>query len=68
VAGAMLIANAFAQSSPIVPVENEPPPKLTVETPLARPLARARCGDGGRCASMPIDTARLAYRYRRPPA
>ena len=38
-AGAMLVGNAFAQSSPIVPVENEPPPKLTVEAPLAGPLA-----------------------------
>ena len=36
----VLATSAFAQSSPIVPVENEPPPKLTVDPPLPGPLAR----------------------------
>src|SRR4051794_36818570 len=45
-AGAILAASAFAQNagqaggSPLVPVQNEPAPKLIVEPPLPGPLAR----------------------------
>ena len=40
-AGTLLAANAFAEgpASLVVPVENEPAPKLTVEPPLPGPLA-----------------------------
>lgn len=40
--GATLISCAFAESSPpsLLPVANEPAPKLTVEAPLPGPLAR----------------------------
>ena len=46
-AGAVLATGAFAQGagevggpSPLVAVENEPAPKLTVDPPLPGPLAR----------------------------
>jgi hypothetical protein len=41
-AGALLATSALAQSaaSLVVPVENEPPPKLLVEPPLPGPLAK----------------------------
>ena len=46
-AGIVLAASAFAQSakearslSPLVALENEPPPKLIVDPPLPGPLAR----------------------------
>jgi hypothetical protein len=43
VAGALLAASALAQSaaSLVVPMENEPAPKLYVEPPLPGPLANA---------------------------
>jgi hypothetical protein len=43
VAGALLAASALAQSaaSLVVPMENEPAPKLFVEPPLPGPLANA---------------------------
>ena len=39
-AGIVLATSAFAGSSPLVAIENEPAPKLSVDTPLAGPLAR----------------------------
>lgn len=39
-AGIVLATSAFAGSSPLVAVENEPAPKLSAEAPLAGPLAR----------------------------
>ena len=46
-AGTMLATSAIAQSateirnpSPLVPIENEPAPKLVVDAPLPAPLAR----------------------------
>ena len=38
-AGTVLAAVAFAQST-VVPIDNEPPPRLIVEPPLPGPLAR----------------------------
>ena len=38
-AGTVLATVAFAQST-VVPIDNEPPPRLTVEPPLPGPLAR----------------------------
>jgi hypothetical protein len=37
--GVVLAAGAFAQST-VVPIDTEPAPRLTVEAPLAGPLAR----------------------------
>ena len=39
-AGIVLATSAFAGSSPLVAIENEPAPKLIAEPPLAGPLAR----------------------------
>lgn len=39
-AGIVLATSAFAGSSPLVAVENEPAPRLSAEAPLAGPLAR----------------------------
>ena len=39
-AGAVLATSAFAGSSRLLAIENEPAPTLTVEAPLAGPLAR----------------------------
>ena len=39
-AGTMLATSAFAQSKAIIPIENEPAPKLIVDPPVPGPLAR----------------------------
>jgi uncharacterized protein DUF6130 len=39
-AGIVLATNAFAGSSPLIAVDNEPAPKLIAEAPVAGPLAR----------------------------